>query len=1615
MTDRAVTDAARERETFRHDSVLVANSIRNDPENLKPSSELRSCCDPALTALAQVAVLRLNATRAIISLFDCQYQHIIAEATPQVRIAASAPSPLDDSQKLWLCGTAVPRSFGVCEHLLTSSESAAAAGTIPVTVISDLAEHDVFRDKPYCHSWPRHRFYAGVPIQSCRGINIGVLSIFDDKPRSGLDEASVGFMQDLSNSILGHLELRRSGDHRRPGERMVRGLGSYVEGKATMSGWQDSITHAFELDALTGEGALNSGQQDLQRQRDEFESDAMVDETEPGQAGETERGKKQKISADSFVVTSPNENAPSTFTQSSNNLLHPVAPQEDCRQLQLDRIFSKAANILRESIEVEGVLFLDASIASFAGMVGNRTSRRDPRGKDRSSSSSSSSVYGDSSRSPSISLDGPEASPATCSVMGFSTSQSSSVDGESPVARTRFVSERHLQKLLRRYPKGKIFTFDEHGTMASSDFSTDDAGERMRTQTQEDKEQGTQDHEKPARQRKDSFSRKNDGKAIAGLFPGARSVAFVPLWDSHRQRWFSGCFVYTMTPTRIFTVRGELSYLTAFGAVIMADIAMMESTIVSTATTSLLSSLSHELRSPLHGIVLCAELLRDTSLDVFQGDVLRSLEVCGRTLLDTINHLLDWTKINNFMKSPQERKGSPRRPSSRGLRSGRRTAVTDGMMHLASDIDLDMLVEEVVECVHAGHTYQQQSMLRLDDQESFEDFNVHPHTRLDARNAAENASANGVKPSSVRLGPNRVVVILDIDPTVDWAFQAQPGALRRILMNLYSNSLKYTSRGFVKVAAWQEPLEHGGPRDRAVCIDIVDTGSGIGKDYLNHRLFAPFAQEDAHTSGAGLGLSLVRKFVRAIGGSIRLESEIDKGTKVSVKLPLQIAGLEATETTTDCDEFRAQVAELSRIRVSVIGFSPAQSGWRDDRWESGEFDEEASLEKICRNWLDMDVIGDDRVADFIPDLILCDECHLNILIQQARSEISSPVIVVCRSATVARQLEKSHKTRQKLSSGLFSFISRPLGPRKLAKAFVLSFRHWVRLQAASGPDALSISTILDRPMPVPTANEPGIYESWAHEPWTNGSQGSDSRVNEPQPCEPQLSEPQTSESQNNEPQINGVTNNNVQNHEAQNHRNTYPSDDNSNGYFDASHRPGDLPRVESLNSTKGTMPVIPESPENQPSSPCQPRFLLVEDNPINMRILQTCMKKLGHEYDAAGDGRQALDSYISRQGKYRAWMLAMALAESIEEPFRCIMYLTGQHDIVPPEDRVQGVSHVILAFMRSEVFNVDETPSEFSLFTTVSEVRSKFPQSTRVMVAIGGWGNTRGFEDAAKDESSRQRWARHVAAMVVATGADGVDIDWEYPGGNRDDYKLIPNSEREWEVEAFVALLQETRAALGPDKLLSAAVPGKEADLMAFTIDTVPRIMKVVDFLNIMTYDLMNRRDSFTKHHSGVSDSREAIQRYMTRGASPDQVNLGFGYYVKWFMTEQCNAADPRGCATRLLEDPETGGDLGGTGGFSWHDETPEDVAASFARAQAEGSYDDDGSYYYWDARELRWWSFDTRQSIQRKFDQVGRQLNVGGVFAWGLGEDAPRFEHFDTTMEGVRKMRAGGGVKDEL
>jgi len=105
----------------------------------------------------------------------------------------------------------------------------------------------------------------------------------------------------------------------------------------------------------------------------------------------------------------------------------------------------------------------------------------------------------------------------------------------------------------------------------------------------------------------------------------------------------------------------------------------------------------------------------------------------------------------------------------------------------------------------------------------------------------------------------------------------------QILRNFISNALKFTPAGEVRVSARMVDAE-------LVEFAVTDTGIGIAAEHLP-TLFADFVQIDVRLQkrlrGSGLGLSLARKFAELLGGHVAVESELGKGSRFSVTLPVR--------------------------------------------------------------------------------------------------------------------------------------------------------------------------------------------------------------------------------------------------------------------------------------------------------------------------------------------------------------------------------------------------------------------------------------------------------------------------------------------------------------------------------------------------------------------------------------------------------------------------------------------------------------------------------------------------------------------------------------------------------
>jgi len=104
-------------------------------------------------------------------------------------------------------------------------------------------------------------------------------------------------------------------------------------------------------------------------------------------------------------------------------------------------------------------------------------------------------------------------------------------------------------------------------------------------------------------------------------------------------------------------------------------------------------------------------------------------------------------------------------------------------------------------------------------------------------------------------------------------------SITQIFANLLDNSIKYTNKGEINIMIYKN--------NSNVCVDVADTGKGMSKEYVN-KLFSPFSQEEMgytrRYEGTGLGLALVKNFIDINKAQIKVKSEINVGTTITVIL-----------------------------------------------------------------------------------------------------------------------------------------------------------------------------------------------------------------------------------------------------------------------------------------------------------------------------------------------------------------------------------------------------------------------------------------------------------------------------------------------------------------------------------------------------------------------------------------------------------------------------------------------------------------------------------------------------------------------------------------------------------
>ena len=261
------------------------------------------------------------------------------------------------------------------------------------------------------------------------------------------------------------------------------------------------------------------------------------------------------------------------------------------------------------------------------------------------------------------------------------------------------------------------------------------------------------------------------------------------------------------------------------------------------AKSEFLSHMSHDLRTPINGILGMLAILEKS-----EGDLERQRD-CRKKIRVSVEHLL--SLVNDVLQVSR-------------LESGRPAAVEE-------PFDLRAVLED---CVTILSPLAEERAVQME---------------LDTSG----------------LGHSRVI--------------GNPLHVKQILMSVIDNALKYNRpHGSVFVRAEETAFQEGTARCRFV---VEDTGIGIGEEFKEH-IFEPFTQEhqDARTdyNGVGLGMSIVKKLVDQLRGTVTVDSRLGRGSVVEIVLPIRVDESWREHPPAEPEEPRDGQGSVAGMRVLLV-------------------------------------------------------------------------------------------------------------------------------------------------------------------------------------------------------------------------------------------------------------------------------------------------------------------------------------------------------------------------------------------------------------------------------------------------------------------------------------------------------------------------------------------------------------------------------------------------------------------------------------------------------------------------------------------------------------------------
>jgi chitinase len=333
---------------------------------------------------------------------------------------------------------------------------------------------------------------------------------------------------------------------------------------------------------------------------------------------------------------------------------------------------------------------------------------------------------------------------------------------------------------------------------------------------------------------------------------------------------------------------------------------------------------------------------------------------------------------------------------------------------------------------------------------------------------------------------------------------------------------------------------------------------------------------------------------------------------------------------------------------------------------------------------------------------------------------------------------------------------------------------------------------------------------------------------------------------------------------------------------------------------------------------------------------------------------------------------------------KVIAYYSGDEHRIDDYD-LEGVDQLIYSFLhlKGNRLTIDNTSDSLTLLK-LTHLKNKYPK-LKVLVSLGGWGGCKTCSDVFYTAKGREEFAHSTAEILKIYGADGIDLDWEYP--------VVPGPPghpyRPEDKDHFTDLAKRLRKTIPPDAILSFAAGGFPSYLEQ-AIDW-KNVMPLMDHVNVMSYDLVGGYSKTTGHHTPlystsqqIRSTDQAVQYLIKIGVPRSKIVIGAAFYGRIY--EQVasknrglyqSAQFKRGVNQIHLDSITQNFE------FYWDDE---------AKAP-----------YGYDAENKLFLTYDNPRSIQLKTHYAINQ-KLGGIMFWELLSDKPRQGLLSIIVSEVKK-----------